>query len=53
MLKSHSNMKPVQNWHRRDAGINKNAPKASKAIGKGRQRRAIGLANGIKAAADQ
>jgi hypothetical protein len=53
VLKSHSDVKPVENRQFGDAGIGQNAPKARTAIGEGRQRDAIYPTDGVEVPADQ
>jgi hypothetical protein len=53
VLKSHSDVKPVENRQFGDAGISQNVPKARTAIGEGRQRSAVRSTNGVEVPADQ
>jgi hypothetical protein len=53
VLKSYSNVEPVENWQFADAGIGENTPQAGTTISEGRQSGFFGPADGIETAADQ
>src|ERR1700682_3788450 len=53
MLKSHSELKPIENRRFSDAGIGENAPKAWTTVGKAGQRGVLRSADGVKVPADQ
>src|SRR5882757_2866052 len=53
VLKSHSDMEPVQDRRIVDAGIDENTSKAWTTVGKGGQRGVLRSANGVEVPADQ
>jgi hypothetical protein len=53
MLKSHSDVEPVEHRRFGDVGVGENASKASTTIGEGCQRGVFGLADGFKVSTDQ
>lgn len=53
VLKSHSDVKPVENRQFGDSDVGQNAPKASTAISEGRQRGAIRSTDGVEVPVDQ
>jgi hypothetical protein len=53
LLQPHGNVEPVEYRKPRDASVEKNAPQPETAVGKRRQRCALGPPDYIKAAADQ
>ena len=53
VLKSHSDVKPVQKRQVSDAGVGENASKPGTAIGEGCQRRLPGASDGIEVPVDQ
>src|SRR5260370_20541499 len=53
VLKSHRDMKPVEDWRPGDAGIRENASEPRTTVGEGGQRRVLGSADGIEVPADQ
>lgn len=53
VLKSHRDMKPVEDWRPGDAGISENASEPRTTVGEAGQRRVLGSADGIEVPADQ
>jgi hypothetical protein len=53
VLKSHSDVEPVEKRRPGDAGVGKNAPKSGTTVGEGGQRRVLGAPDSVEAPVDQ